>query len=73
VDELHPDGRPAPIHLTGPSVLPLAAAVGLTVGLVGLILSWWFVGLGGLILLITAVLWVQTVRGEVDSLPAERR
>lgn len=71
--DYHPDGKRDQIHLPGPSLLPLAAAVGLTVGLVGLVLSWWFVGLGAAIFLVTAVRWVQAVRVEIDSLPSERR
>jgi hypothetical protein len=71
--DYHPDGKREQIRLPGPSLLPFFAAIGLTVGVVGLILSWWFVGLGGGILLLTTVRWVQTVRLEVDSLPSERR
>jgi hypothetical protein len=65
----HPDGRREQIHLPQPSLLPFAAAIGLTVGLLGLILSWWFVGLGGAILLLTVVRWIRTVRLEIDALP----
>jgi hypothetical protein len=71
--DYHPDGKREQIHLPGPSLLPFFAAIGLTVGIVGLIMSWWFVGLGGGIVLLTAVRWIQVVRLEVDSLPSERR
>lgn len=67
--DYHPDGKREQIHLPGPSLLPFAAAVGLTIGLVGLILSWWIVGLGAAIFGLTVVRWVQTVRLEIDSLP----
>jgi chromate transport protein ChrA len=66
------DGPREQIHLPGPSVLPLATAVGMTVALVGLIISWMMVAAGGAIVLIAVVLWVRTVREEIDSLPAER-
>jgi hypothetical protein len=69
----HPDGTPDQIHLPGPSLLPLATAVGLTIGIFGLIYSWWFVGVGAAIFLVTAVRWVQTVRADIESLPSERR
>ena len=71
--EYHPDGTGEQIHLPGPSLLPFSAAVGLTIGIVGLVLSWWFVGIGAAIVLVTAVRWIQTVRDEIDSLPSERR
>jgi hypothetical protein len=76
----HPNGRREQIHLAGPSLLPFAAAVGITVSIFGLTLvnpgelaSWGFVALGGLILLVSAVRWIRTVRREMDSLPSERR
>jgi hypothetical protein len=39
----------------------------------GKLSSWLFVAVGGLIILVTAVRWIRTVREEVDSLPSERR
>jgi hypothetical protein len=60
------------IHLPGPSLLPAFAAVGITVALLGLIYSWWIVGAGGVITLVTLVAWIRAVRDEIDGLPAER-
>jgi hypothetical protein len=71
--DYHPDGRREQIHLASPSVLPFAAALGITFALMGLILSWWIVGLGGVILLVTVALWIQTAREEFDNLPSERK
>jgi hypothetical protein len=80
VIDQHPNGTREQIQLAGPSLLPAAAAVGIATALFGLTLvnpgkvaSWLFVALGGLIALVAAVRWIGTVRGEVDSLPAERR
>ena len=74
-----PNGREQ-IHLVGPSLLPLATAVGITVALMGLILvnpgklaSWAFVAVGGLIVIVSGIRWVRTVRDEIGSLPSERR
>src|SRR5207244_3615655 len=67
------DRRREEIHLPGPSLLPLATAVGIAIAIVGLIYSWWFVGVGGAIFLVSAVRWVLTVREEIESLPSERR
>ena len=61
------------IHLPGPSLLPLFAAVGITLGLLGLIVAWWLVAFGIALTLITAVVWIRTVRAEIDRLPPERR
>jgi type IV secretory pathway TrbD component len=73
VADYHPDGTREQIHLPEPSLLPLSAAIGLTAAIVGLVLSWWFVVAGGVLLLITAVRWIRTVKAEIDSLPAERK
>ena len=60
------------IHLPGPSLLPLSMAIGLTVALVGLILSWGFVIAGALIVLITTWRWIKVAREEYAQLPRER-
>jgi len=73
VPPVEPDRRREQIHLPGPSLLPLVTAVGITVAIVGLILSWWFVAVGGAIFLLAAIRWVMTVREEIQSLPSERR
>jgi len=57
------------IHLPGPSLLPLAAAIGITVALLGLILSWPFVAVGAAITLFTAWRWIKTARQEYEELP----
>ena len=78
--EEHPNGTREQIQLAGPSLLPATVGVGTTVALFGLTLvnpgkvsSWIFVALGGLIVLIAAIRWIGAVRGEIDSLPADRR
>jgi Cytochrome c oxidase subunit IV len=71
--DLHPNGAREQIHLPGPSVLPLVTAVAITFALVGLILSWWFVLVGGVVLVIAVGRWISVVREEVASLPTDRR
>jgi len=61
------------IHLPGPSLVPLVTAAGITLALVGLIITWWFVVAGGVIALIAIGRWIREVRAEIESLPAERR
>jgi len=46
-------------HVPGPSLWPVGFAVGVVVLLVGLIISWWVAGLGALIALAFAFLWVR--------------
>lgn len=60
------------IHLPGPSLVPLATAAGITLALLGLILTWWFVVAGGVITLLAVLHWIRDVREEIESLPAER-
>jgi len=60
------------IHLPGNSVLPLLTAVGITLALVGLILSNLFIYAGLLLTFICIVRWVRVVGKEIESLPTER-
>jgi Rieske Fe-S protein len=50
-------------HVPGPSLWPVGFAVGVVVLLVGLIISWWVAGLGALIALAFAYLWVRDLTG----------
>jgi hypothetical protein len=68
-----PNGRREEIHLPGPSLLPLVTAVSLTIAVVGLVLSWWFVAFGGVVFLVSVVRWIATVREEIESLPSGDR
>ena len=68
----HPNGdrtQADQIHLPGPSLLPLFAAIGITVMLLGLILSWLFVVAGGAITLLVTWRWIKTARDEYQQLP----
>ncbi len=66
----HHDGAIEEIHLPRPSLVPMFAAIGIAVALVGLILSWPFVAVGGLITLITVVRWIRDVRADIEQLPS---
>ena len=65
--------RSEEIHLPGPSLVPLFTAIGLTIALLGLILTWWFVVAGGVITAIAVALWIGDVRADIERLPTERR
>jgi hypothetical protein len=59
------------IHLPGPSYLPVATAFGLTIAVVGVVLSWVIVGIGLVITVITVVRWIGETRRETAELPLE--
>jgi Rieske Fe-S protein len=46
-------------HVPGPSLWPVGFAIGVVVLLVGLIVSWWVVGLGAVVALVFAFLWIR--------------
>jgi Rieske Fe-S protein len=46
-------------HVPGPSLWPAGFAVGIVVLLIGLIVSWWVAGLGALVALVFAFLWIR--------------
>jgi hypothetical protein len=59
------------VHLPGPSYLPVWLAFGLTVLLVGLLLSWVIFGIGAAIALITLIRWIRETRQDIADLPLE--
>jgi hypothetical protein len=59
------------VHLPGPSYLPVWTAFGLTIALVGLIMSWVICGIGAAILVVALVQWVRSARQELEDLPLE--
>ena len=69
----HRDGAIEEIHLPRPTIVPMFTAIGITVTLVGLILAWPFVAVGGLITLISVLMWIRDVREDIAELPSERR
>jgi hypothetical protein len=65
---------PAPteeVHLPGPSYLPVWTAFGITVALVGVLLSWVICGIGVVILLYCLFRWIRDTRQDISDLPLE--
>jgi hypothetical protein len=60
------------IHLPGNSVLPIFAALGITLALTGLILTIWITVAGLVITFVTIVRWISIVSKEIEALPTER-
>jgi ABC-type lipoprotein release transport system permease subunit len=71
----HADGELPPpseeVHLPEPSYLPVFLAFGLTIALVGLLLSWVICGIGAAIFLVTLFKWIRSARQELSDLPLE--
>ena len=74
--ETAPDGAPSQaseeVHLPEPSYLPVLVALGITLALVGLIVTWVITGIGVAIALAAAVRWVHQTREEMARLPLEQ-
>ena len=58
-----------PIHLPDPSYLPVIVALGVTIAVVGVVMSWIVFGLGLAITLVAVVLWVRDTRRDISELP----
>jgi hypothetical protein len=61
------------VHLPGPSYLPVWTAFGITIGLVGVLLSWVICGIGVVILLYCLIRWIRDTRQDISDLPLEHR
>jgi hypothetical protein len=73
---LEPSGQPAPpageeIHLPGPTILPLMAAIAITLIVVGTTIWWVYSAVGGVLLAIIAARWIRDVRRDVAELPED--
>lgn len=61
------------IHLPGPSYLPVIVALGVTIAVVGVVLSWFVCAAGVLITLISVLRWVGDTRRDIADLPLEHQ
>ena len=59
------------IHLPGPSLIPFASAVGITLIVVGTTIDWIFSVIGGVIFIVTTVIWIRDTRRDIEALPEE--
>ena len=68
------DAAPEPgeqVHLPGASYLPAWTAFGITIALVGVILSWVIVGIGAVIAIVAIARWIRETREDISQLPLE--
>ncbi len=70
------NGAPPPpteeIHLPEPSYLPVLVALGITLAIVGVVLTWVITGIGVVIAVFAAVRWIRQTREEMARLPLEQ-
>ena len=59
------------IHLPDPAYTPVVLAFGITIAVVGVVLTWIMVAIGGLIALVALVRWIRQTREEMADLPLE--
>ena len=59
------------VHLPGASYLPAFTAFGITIALVGVILSWVITGIGVVIAVLAGARWIKETRDDIAHLPLE--
>ena len=60
------------IHLPEPSYLPVVLAFGVTIAIVGVVLTWVMVVIGLIIVAIALFRWIRQTRSEMSELPLEQ-
>jgi hypothetical protein len=67
------DGPPPGVHMPGPSFLPVLAALGLAMLLLGLVFGGWLLAVGAIAFVLTLVGWMRDARREyVATVEADR-
>ena len=59
------------VHMPEPSILPVANAVGVTLALVGITLSFAVTVVGLVLFLVTLVAWIRSAAHEMSELPLD--
>jgi hypothetical protein len=67
--DVPPPGEP--VHLPGPSYLPVLTAFGISLAVCGIVIYWPMTVIGGSIAVISIVRWVRETREEIAELPLE--
>jgi hypothetical protein len=68
-DPVPPPGEQ--VHLPGPTYLPAWTAFGITIALVGVILTWLIVVIGAVIAIVAIARWISEAREDISQLPLE--
>jgi hypothetical protein len=59
------------VHLPGPSYLPVLTAFGITIALVGIVISWVLVAIGVVLVVVVVTRWIRQTREDISELPLE--
>jgi hypothetical protein len=59
------------IHLPGPSIIPFACAIGITLIVIGSTLGWWLSIIGLIVTVVTIAIWIRDTRRDIEELPEE--
>ena len=72
-DTEQPEGALAPpteeIHLPDASYLPVVLAFGVSIMVIGVVMSWIVVAIGAIIFLVALTRWIRQTREEMAQLP----
>lgn len=58
-----------PVHLPGPSYLPVIVAAGAAIALVGVVLNWLVFATGLAIAIVAVARWIRDTRQDIADLP----
>lgn len=58
-----------PVHLPGPSYLPVIVAAGVAIALVGIVLNWVVFATGLAIAILAVARWIRDTRQDIADLP----
>jgi tetrahydromethanopterin S-methyltransferase subunit C len=59
------------IHIPGASVQPFLLAIGLTLALVGVTISWFLTIFGGILSIVVIYRWIAETRRDIAELPVD--
>jgi hypothetical protein len=59
------------VHLPGPTIKPLIAAIAITLIVIGTTITWLLSILGGIVLIWVVVKWIGDTRRDIDALPED--
>jgi hypothetical protein len=68
-----PEAPPAgePIHLPGPTYLPVVTAAGIMTAVIGVVIWWVLVVIGLLVTVVAVWRWIRDTRRDMAELPLE--
>jgi hypothetical protein len=59
------------VHIPGPSILPFATAIGITLMVIGTTINWIFSGIGLALFIVVVAIWIRDTRRDMSALPEE--